>query len=241
MCVLLQVQRWRAGATGTPTNGTDGAKAGTSRRSKRARTSSSSTVKPPKRQRLQLVLNSHGAVSAADQAAAAESVLAAMYDPSGSNLAPLDALTDVQLLQAVMIADMVQLEATSAQAASLLTKLTDLSAAVQQQYMSLPSWPQQLLPLFRAMAMAAGQPLLEVVSTWLRHIGSQADSSLEELLQASLLAKEMQAILVQQLGEVDRVWGDPKLTDLLLDLPLPAVVLLLSAQDLKVWAACGER
>jgi hypothetical protein len=186
-----------------------------------------------------VVLNSHGGVSAADQAAAAESVLAAMYDLSGSSsLAPLDALTDTQLLQAVMIADMVQLEATSAQAASLLAKATDLSAAVQQQYMALPSWPQQLLPLFPA--MAAGQPLLEVVSTWLRHIGSQADSSLEELQQASL-AQEMQAILLQQLGELDHVWSDRQLTDLLLQLPLPAMLLLLSAQDLKVWAVYWRR
>jgi hypothetical protein len=185
------------------------------------------------------VLNIHEAVSAADQAAAAESVLAAMYDPTGrSNLAPLDRLTHTQLLQAAIISDMVQLEDTSAQAVGLLASSTQLSAAVKQQYMSLPAWPQQLLPLFPS--MAAGHPLLEVVSSWVQNCAAAADSSLlmgpvelSQLLQLPL-ARELQAVLVQQLGDLDRAWADVQLSQLLIQLPLPAMVLLLSSTELKV-------
>jgi hypothetical protein len=187
-------------------------------------------------------------VSAADQAAAAaESVLAAMYDPTGSsNLAGLDKLTDTQLLQAAIIADMVQLEDTSAQAAGLLAKSSELSAAVKQQYMALPAWPQQLLPLFPT--MAAGQPLLEFCDTWLRHCTSGADGSpvlgssveISDLLRLPL-ALAMQAVLVQQLGQLDRVWADALQSQLLLQLPLSAMALLLSSHELKVGVICENR
>jgi hypothetical protein len=157
----------------------------------------------------------------------------------------LDKLTDTQLLQAAIIADMVQLEDTSAQAAGLLAKSSELSAAVKQQYMALPAWPQQLLPLFPA--MAAGQPVLEVCSTWIRHCASAADGSLlqgsssenSKLLQLPL-ALAMQAVLVQQLGDLDRVWADAQQSQLLLQLPLSAMMLLLSSEGLKVSACALE-
>lgn len=51
----------------------------------------------------------------------------------------------------------------------------------------------------------------------------------------------MQTLLVQQLGELDRVWKDSQLSQVLLQLPLPAVLLLLlSAQRLKLGVVHGD-
>lgn len=90
-----------------------------------------------RRPKLTLMLANQAGIAAADQIAAAEAVIAAMYSVSS-----LENLTDSQLLSMAITADMLQLDAAAKQAVDCLHKRGELSSDVQQHFMALPVWPQ---------------------------------------------------------------------------------------------------
>lgn len=95
-----------------------------------------------------------------------------------------------------------------------------VSAATMETLANLPVWPTCLLPL-----------LLPVI----RHASCCA-ANLTEL--AAILAADtgsrVQRMLLAVLGDLEAVWRDQQLQALLLQLPLPAVQLLLSCDQLRV-------
>jgi len=128
------------------------------------------------------------------QVPAAMTVLSALY---GVKTIPrlLSELTQEQQLHAAVLADMWQIDAVSAGAAKLLNSAAQssngLSAAVTKQLLSMPAYPDSLVPL-------------------------------------------VQVVLLDKLGDVEAVWGDDELQELLLGLSLAAMELLLASDALKV-------
>jgi hypothetical protein len=167
------------------------------------------------RQRLRLPIDS------AEQLPAAEAVIAALYGVPDA----LSSLEQQQLVDAVVLGDMLGAAAVAAEAVQLLKAAADhgaggLSAAALDALADLPAWPACLQPL-----------LLPVV----KH-ASCCDASLADLtaITAADTGSRVQRMLLAVLGDLEAVWRDEQLQQLLLDLPLPALQLLLSSDQLRV-------
>jgi hypothetical protein len=160
-------------------------------------------------------------VDSADQLPAAEAVIAAMYGMT----APMQRLTQVQLLAAALIADRIQVTAAVKQAVAALQAAaaadSGLSAAALEALASLPAWPVCLLPLLPAAVAGA------------RCCNSRSSSELAEIQAADTNAR-VRRMLLAVLGNLDAVWADEQLKQILLALPLPAMQLLLSSDSLQV-------
>lgn len=244
---LVQMQQWMhqpddsgdvsdSQRNNSASPGTDHPAAG-----RRARRASQAADTRPK---LSLRLDYQDGVRVADQLAAAEPVIAAMYS-AGS----LQKLKPEQLLCMTITADMLQLDGTAQQAVDCLSmRLRQLqpeesstpagsrAAVVPRQFMGLPAWPPAILPLFPA--LGTYMPVSQVADDWTRnccpHAGEENASLTSSTASAVPMKAEMQQLLLDQFGDLDAVWRQPHLVDELMSLPLPAIVLLLSSCSIKV-------
>jgi hypothetical protein len=131
-------------------------------------------------------------------------------------------LEQQQLLHAVVIADMVGAEAASQQASEALRDAAEaeqgLSAAAVEALAGLSAWPACLLQLL--LAAVRSSPCC-----------SSSGSGLSGTAECQ---SRLQRLLLAVLGDLEAVWADTQLKELLLGLPLPAVQLLLSSDQLCV-------
>lgn len=129
----------------------------------------------------------------------------------------LSELPQEQQLHAVLLADMWQVPGVSTATVQLLLAAAQgtggLTDAAIKQYLGLEAHPDCLLPLLPHTAAAVLRP------------GQQFD------IQVKVALKRM---LLRVLGDLEGVWADAALRNILLQLPLPAMALLLSCGDLKV-------
>jgi hypothetical protein len=160
-------------------------------------------------------------VDSADHLPAAEAVIAAMYGMT----APIQRLTQVQLLAAAVIADRIQVTAAVKQAVAALQAAaaadTGLSGAALEALAGLPAWPDCLLPL-----------LAPAVSG--TRCCSSSRSSDVASIQAADTRGRVRRMLLAVLGDLEEVWADAQLKQILLELPLPALQLLLSSDELHI-------
>lgn len=174
-------------------------------------------------------------LESAEQEAAAVAVLAALYGVS----TPPEQLQDTQLLQMVLLADMLQVDpiaghAAKALAACAVTPGMGLCNAVEQQLLSLASWPACLV--HKLSVLTQKMQLQDAAAVWARSAAPSSPSSLEAVL-ACQHSNHMLARLVQELGALDQQWAQEKQQAVLLGLPLPAMQLLLSSSEVQV---CGH-
>jgi hypothetical protein len=140
-------------------------------------------------------------------------VLAALY-----NVKPipelLSELSQEQQLHAALLADMWQLPEVSTAAVQLLVETAKadegLEAAAYDRFLQLGAFPVCLMPLF--------------------HWVAEATAKLTDQESQPALKR----ILLSVLGDLEAVWADAALRDALLALPLSAMAVLLSCDELKV-------
>lgn len=178
--------------------------------------SASSAEPGSQQQQDQLVLTL--TIASAEELTAAEAVIATFYGVQDS----LANLQHEQLIQALLIADMIGAAAAAKQASQHVRKAAEqgLSAAALEGMAGLPAWPDcllQLLPLVVTHASCCKNSAANMAD-----LLAAADGSL------------IQRILVRVFGDLQAVWGESKLTELLLQLPCPAMQLLLSSDELQV-------
>jgi hypothetical protein len=158
-------------------------------------------------------------IDTAEQLPAAEAVIAAMYSVPDA----LAGLTLHQLVHVVSIADMLQADAAMQQAIQALAGThTDqcLPTAVFDALAALQVLPACLLQHIPALLCRA--PCCCGSTTDLAAIAA-ADSS-----------GSVQRLLLAAFGDLEAVWADMAYSELLLSLPLPAMQLLLSLDQLLV-------
>ena len=173
-------------------------------------------------------------LESADHQAAALAVVAAMY---GASTPTLEDLPDVQLLQAVLIADMLQVPDIVRRAVRRLCSMAEseegLSPAVQDKLSSLEAWPQCLAAF---PGITAGMQLSATVALWSRLLAPNSPADLADVLAAPHSAYVQHRLLLKygHLPSTVQHVGDGRL----LSLPLPAMQLLLSSDDLQVGYTC---
>jgi hypothetical protein len=159
-------------------------------------------------------------IDSAEQLPAAEAGIAAMYGVPDA----ISSLEQHQAVHAVVIADMVHAEAAGQQALQTLQAAAKseqgLTAAAMQALAALPVWPSCLLQL---------------LPTILQHAPCCSDSTADlAAVAAADAGGRVQSVLLAALGDLQAVWSDAQLQELLLGLPLPAMQLLLSSDQLQV-------
>jgi hypothetical protein len=152
---------------------------------------------------------------------AAVAVLAAMY-----SVKPicelLSELPQEQQLHAALLADMWQVPGVGTAAVQLLvdaaTEDQGLSEAAYKQFVQLAAPPACWLPLFQVLVGLLSEP----------------QQLTDQQSQATL-----KGMLLSLLGDLEEVWADEALKNTFLRLPLPAMIMLLSCDELKVGAWPG--
>jgi hypothetical protein len=136
----------------------------------------------------------------------------------------ISSLEQHQAVHAVVLADMVHAAAAGQQALQVLRAAANsaqgLNTATLQALARLPVWPSCLLQLLPAIVQHA--PCCKA---------SQTDSA---AIAAADAGGRVQGVLVAALGDLQAAWSDNQLQRLLQDLPLPAMLLLLSSDQLRV-------
>jgi hypothetical protein len=136
----------------------------------------------------------------------------------------MSTLQQQQLVHAVVLADMVGKEDAAQQAVEALKSAArseqGLSAAALEALASLAAWPVCLLQLLAAILKSA--PCCSI------------DTSKLEDITAADTNSSMQRLLLAMFGDLDAACGDRQMKQLLLGLPLPAMQLLLSSDQLRV-------
>lgn len=160
-------------------------------------------------------------VGSAEELPAAEAVIATLYGVQGS----LQRLYHGQLVQALLIADMIGAAEAAIQATQHLRTAAQqgLSAAALELMAGLSAWPQcllELLPVIVAHANCCKQGNAELAAV--PDPLAAVDGSL------------IQRVLLRVFGDLQAVWQDPKLKAMLMQLPCPAMQLILSSDDLQV-------
>jgi hypothetical protein len=157
----------------------------------------------------------------ASEEAAALAVLQSMYAvaPLQQLLAPLG---HDQLLQAAVLADKWQVPDVSTRALRVLQENFPPSTELIHKFLQLPAVPTFLLPLFGSVMRAC--------------IGNKGKGAIESV---AGMAEGAKRLLLSVLGDMEEVMGDAALKRALLALPLHAVELLLSSDDLKVCLLLG--
>jgi hypothetical protein len=160
-------------------------------------------------------------IDSEEQLPAATAVIAAMYGvESGPN--SIGSLQQQQLVHAVVIADRLQVTPVCSQALQLLAAAAKaeqgLSAAALDALTGLSPWPSCLLTL---------------LPTIVQHVPccKQRTADLAAIAAADTGGK-VQQLLVAVLGNLQAVWSDAEQRRVLLGLPLPAMQLLLSSDQL---------
>lgn len=164
-------------------------------------------------------------IDSAEHLPVAEAVIAALYGVK-------DCLADLQheqLLQALVIADMIDLQEVADQILEILDSASKseqgLSAAALNFLADLSAWPaclHQLLP--STLSHAASWPVVS---------GTEAPTDVKAVVAAD---KDgiVQRILLAVFGDLQAVWQNAALAGTLMQLPLPAMQLLLSSDKLQV-------
>ena len=162
-------------------------------------------------------------LDAAEQLGAAEAVIACLYgrDDVGS-------LPEPQLVQAVLLADRLQLQAAIDAAGEALCRAAaaapgGLADATLDALRALPVWPACLLPVAKA-----------AVAAWASSLRSGAEQAAVE----AQPGRRMRRLLLAVLGDLEAAWASEQLSALLLALPPPAMQLLLASDGLAV--ACED-
>lgn len=157
---------------------------------------------------------------ASEELPAAEAVIAGMYEVNDAS----SNLQQNQLVQALIIADMIEATEPAEQAIKQLQAAAasqqGLSAAALDAMAGLPAWPEclmQLLPVVIANASCLKETITDLASVL------AVDAN-----------KAIQRSLASVFDDLQAVWRDNGLTNMLLQLPCPAMQLLLSSDDLKV-------
>jgi hypothetical protein len=162
----------------------------------------------------------HLTIDSAEQLPAAEAVIAAMYGVPDA----ISSLEQQQVVHAVVIADMMHAETVAKQALQALQAAAKLehgpTAAALHAMAGLSVWPACLLQLLPIIVEHA--PCCKVNTTDLAAI-TAAD-----------VGGRIQQLLVAALGDLQAVWSDSQLHELLLGLPLPAMHLLFSSDQLRL-------
>jgi hypothetical protein len=163
-------------------------------------------------------------IDSAEQLPAAEAVVAALYFKQDA----ITSLEPMQQVTAAVLADKLGAAAVAKQAVQLLKAGAEaeqgLPVAALEALASLSCWPACLHPL-----------LLPVVKS-AACCASSALNGLVELadIAAADAGSRVQRMLLAVLGNLEAVWRDEELQKVLLLLPLPAMQLLLSSDDLRV-------
>lgn len=187
---------------------------------------SSSSSKPA----LALLLGSE------DEVPAAMAVLGALY---GASTPSADSLTDVQLLQVVILADMLQVTDLAEEVVTTLVKAAEaaegLSEAAVQQLLRLEAYPACVVSALQH--ITRHMQLRNAAAFWAKaaFAAPSSPSSLEAVL-AAPHSSNMRSQLLEALGDLEEVWGEAgqQQRQVLLSLPLPAMQLLLSSSALQV-------
>lgn len=167
-------------------------------------------------------------------------VLEAMY---GVKPADRFGLSDVQLLQMVILADMLQVSHIAEQAVECMCSTrgesSRMSPELQEQLLELPAWPVCLQPAFNLLLRPRGQLnwLRRMSEAWVKMACLSTNSKLEDL-QTAPGSEHMLKQLLARLQNLDEAWKYALMSDELLRLPLQAMQLLLAADDLKVSCVC---
>jgi hypothetical protein len=131
-----------------------------------------------------------------------------------------------QLVHAVVIADMIRAPDAAYRAVAALTRAAQsqdgLTAAAVETMAGLPAWPSCLLRLLPTIAKAT--------FGW----GWDSPSSDLTAVAAADAGNRVQQLLLTVLGDLNAVLADKQLKEVLLELPLPAMQLLLSSDQLRV-------
>uniref|UniRef100_A0A383W9A1 BACK domain-containing protein n=1 Tax=Tetradesmus obliquus TaxID=3088 RepID=A0A383W9A1_TETOB len=159
-------------------------------------------------------------VGSAEQLPAAEAFIAAMYGVPDA----ISGLEQQQVVHVVVIADMVHAEAAGQQALQALQAAAEseagLEAAALEALAGLPVWPACLLQLLPSIV---------------KHAACCRDSEANlAAVTAADAGGRIQKLLVAALGDLQAVWSEAQRQALLLALPLPAMQLLLSSDQLRV-------
>lgn len=119
-----------------------------------------------------------------------------------------------QLLQVALLADMWQIPKVSTAAVDVLASTASMTDTAVDMFLSLQAHPACILPLLKSLP----------------------PTCFEAAGQHTVKAKH---ILLSNFGDLEAVWADPALQEVLLGLRLPAMDLLLSFDELKasVWPA----
>lgn len=159
-------------------------------------------------------------IATADELPAAEAVIAKLYGVDDA----LFSLQHHQLVQALIIADIINAteaaDLISRQLQTVATSENGLSEVALEALAGLSAWPECLLQLL---------PVIIANAKCLKE--SSADLA---ALHAADANRRMQRLLLSVFGDLQIVWRDEFLTDMLLQLPCPAMQLLLSSDDLRV-------
>lgn len=159
-------------------------------------------------------------INSEDELPAAEAVIAGLYGVAYAFIH----LRHDQLVQALIIADMIG----AAEAAEQVNQCLKTAAASQQglsvealeMLAGLPAWPECLLQL---------------LPTIVAHASCCKISSFDLVAIAAADCKGvLQRLLLSIFGDLQAVWRDEKLKTMLLQLPCPAMQLLLSSDQLQV-------
>jgi hypothetical protein len=155
-----------------------------------------------------------------EQLPAAEAVIAALYGVPDA----ITFLEPAQQVTAAVLADRLGAAAVAKQAVQLLKAAAEaeqgLAAAAIEALASLSAWPGCCYPLLL--------PVLKTAACCADRLVELAD------IAAADTSSRAQHMLLAVLGNLEAVWRDEQLQELLLQLPLPAMQLLLSSDDLRV-------
>uniref|UniRef100_A0A383VM69 BACK domain-containing protein n=1 Tax=Tetradesmus obliquus TaxID=3088 RepID=A0A383VM69_TETOB len=159
-------------------------------------------------------------IESAEQQPAAVAVIAALYGKPDA----ISSLEQHQLVHTLVIADMIHADAAEQQALQALQAAAkseqSLTAAALEALAALPEWPACLLQLLPHIVKHA--PCCRDSAAALEAVAAADDGG------------RMQRMLLAVFGDLQGVWSDAQLQELLLGLPLPAMQLLLSSDELRL-------
>jgi hypothetical protein len=202
----------------------------------------------------------------ASQVPAALAVLSALYNVKPLPQL-LSELPQEQQLHAALLADMWQTPQVSKAAVEQLVHAASskgedgaavgLQAASNRQFLQLQAYPACLLPLFSAVVAAATAAkdwdtkaeaalVAAIAAPTQAEAGAgaaapAAGAEVEEAQAAAAAERRagVKHLLLSVLGDLEEVWADAALQEVLLQLPVPAMELLLSCDELKVRGTAG--
>jgi hypothetical protein len=177
-------------------------------------------------------------LESAEQEPVAMALLAAMY--KGAKAVGSQGLTDAQELQVVLLADMLGMQHLAFEAVHNLGMATSsgISAEMQDEMLRLQPWPACLWPLFPMLTAFNKLSMPNLARAWMAVGCLQPDSTFNDVGRAKFVSHMLKALL-HNFNELQSVWRSARLRTQLLDLPLPAMQLLLMDLQYPEVSGCG--